>query len=149
MTATRLIVRRTEIKESVFIPYHHPLPLCMQQQQQQPQPPPVPKGDPVTPLLVDWLIHSFAGTLSAEQIVDINEKLIERYHFGLQKYGQPLMTKDGRDEVVDAREEALDMLQYVYKAKLNGRYEEARKELVPYVVILAKLLEIRVDDDKP
>lgn len=69
---------------------------------------------------------------------------MNRYFFGLAKYGQPLMTLDSRNEVIDAEEEALDMIQYAYKAKLNGRIEELRGVLFPYIVTICALLDVSV-----
>ena len=108
------------------------------------QPAPKPDGKQVTPLLVDWLLHEMCGTVSAKKIVEMNAQLMERYDFGMKKYGQPLMTGDGRNEVVDAREEALDMLQYTYKAILNGRGREVQAEMAPYIAALCKMLNISV-----
>jgi hypothetical protein len=42
----------------------------------------------------------------------------ERDAFGRAKYGQPLMSQDGRNGVEDARQEAGDLLQYAFKVSL-------------------------------
>jgi hypothetical protein len=49
-------------------------------------------------------------------------KLVEqRYYFGIEKHGQPLMTDDGRDTVSDAVQEAIDVLYYIEKGILQGK----------------------------
>lgn len=49
----------------------------------------------------------------------------ERDKFGMRKYGQRLTSGDGRDSLVDAYQEALDLVVYLRKAirereKANG-----------------------------
>lgn len=51
---------------------------------------------------------------------DATLKLVEeRRAFGIEKYGQSLMSGDGRNEIEDARQEMGDLLQYVFKITLN------------------------------
>lgn len=54
---------------------------------------------------------------------DVQQALIralrERREHGIRKYGQPLMTEDGRDTLRDAWEEALDLACYLTKALLQ------------------------------
>ena len=59
----------------------------------------------------------------------------------MKKYGRCLNTQDGRDDVVDALEEAGDLLQYAYKAKLNGNLQKLKEELSPSLKMLKKILE--------
>ena len=51
--------------------------------------------------------------------------LTQRMGRGLAKYGKPLQTKNGRDALWDALEEALDLCQYLAQAVLerNGKLE--------------------------
>lgn len=57
------------------------------------------------------------------QGMDVQQALIraiqERRQHGIRKYGQPLMTEDGRDTLRDAWEEALDLCSYLTKALLQ------------------------------
>jgi len=69
------------------------------------QPDPQPKGYAITPKL---LIHTF-------QYEQLSELIQQRYEFGIKKYGQPLMSSDGRNGIQDAREEMGDLVQYVFK----------------------------------
>lgn len=47
----------------------------------------------------------------------------ERDHLGRQRYGTPLQTNNGRDHLVDAYQEALDLVVY-----LRAAIEERRME---------------------
>ena len=58
------------------------------------------------------------------------ELIMERDAFGREKYGQPLMSMDGRDTIEDARQEIGDLLQYTHKAIVNGEDLEPIRELV-------------------
>lgn len=103
-----------------------------------PQPPPKPLGEPVTDALIEW-IH-----LQSDLSKDEKEKVIEiiegRRRFGLEKYGQLLMTHDGRSTAADAIQEAGDLLQYAYKAKMNGELHEVRVQVKSIIMLLLKLL---------
>ena len=46
---------------------------------------------------------------------DINERVA----FGIQKHGGPLMTKNGRDPLWDAYQEAIDLVMYLRQAILE------------------------------
>lgn len=70
-------------------------------------------------------------------IIDLVE---ERRKFGIKKYGQSLRSKDGRDDVVEAMQEAADLLQYSYKAALNGRAEELSTVLLPLLDTVREVL---------
>jgi hypothetical protein len=61
----------------------------------------------------------------------------ERVKYGMKKYGQPLMSDDGRDSVVDALQEAGDLLQYIWKAKMK---KEDLSQLKYIIDIIAKIL---------
>ena len=61
------------------------------------QPPPVPNASrPVWDLVI--------------------EDMKERDHVGRQRYGTPLQTHNGRDALVDAYQEALDLVVYLRQA---------------------------------
>ncbi len=55
----------------------------------------------------------------------------ERDQFGRRKYGQPLRTEDGRDDIEDARQELGDLLQYCWKARMNDCDLSPIRRLVP------------------
>jgi hypothetical protein len=51
----------------------------------------------------------------------LKELIKARHEYGLKKYGQGLMSEDGRNTMEDARQEAGDLLQYLFKATLQPR----------------------------
>lgn len=77
-----------------------------------PEPPPKPEGELVTPPLIAWL--EARGHAAAAQLVR------ERDAYGRTKYGQGLMTGDGRDTIEDLRQELGDAMQYAWKARMQG-----------------------------
>lgn len=92
-----------------------------------PEPPPRNEGVPVTPELVSFLFeHARFSTLDPCPVVDL---IRDRDAFGRAKYHQPLMTGDGRDSCEDAVQEFGDLLQYVFKARMNGESVERLAEM--------------------
>jgi hypothetical protein len=79
-----------------------------------PEPPPVKRGVEVTPLLLEWLEKEGASD-------HVKELIRARHEYGLKKYGQGLMSEDGRGTMEDARQEAGDLLQYLFKAIIQQR----------------------------
>ena len=63
----------------------------------EPQPPPLPSDAPAT-----WDL--------------VMADIAERDRMGTKKYGQRLTPGDGRDSLVDAYQEALDLVVYLRKA---------------------------------
>jgi hypothetical protein len=50
-------------------------------------------------------------------IVDlVVEDMIERKRIGIERYGTPLQAHNGRDALVDAYQEALDLVMYLRQA---------------------------------
>lgn len=103
-----------------------------------PEPAPINKGVEVTPLLLNWLNQNGASESTLSLIH-------ARHQYGLKKYGQGLMTEDGRNTFEDARQEAGDLLQYLFKAHLRGErptpeeLAQFREVLVHCEVIMKKL----------
>lgn len=87
-----------------------------------PEPKPENKGIPVYPLALSYL-----GETENEEL---KELLTQRYNFGLEKYGQPLMTEDGRDEVEDLRQEIGDAVMYLSKCLYKKRDITDVKEMI-------------------
>lgn len=82
-----------------------------------PEPPPQPKGVVVPDALIAYLQLTF---VTSQELCDL---IRQRDAFGRAKYGQPLMSQDGRNGVEDARQEAGDLLQYAFKVHLAGDKE--------------------------
>src|SRR5690348_13449887 len=79
------------------------------------QPNPKPNG-----IVVFNLIQSYLDRVQDKSYNnEVLEQLYKRFNFGLQKYGQALMSDDGRDSIRDANEELLDAIQYIIKCKYN------------------------------
>lgn len=79
-----------------------------------PQPDPKRGGRSCTVLVIDDLMRYAGPDLDKfrdKVIID----LIARDEMGFKKYGQNLETYDGRNTLVDAYQEALDLLQYLRK----------------------------------
>lgn len=104
----------------------------------RPQPDPKREGQPVTAALLQWLKET---KLSLEQQEQIRSVIEQRRQYGLKKYGQELYSNDGRDDVIDAVQELANLLQYSYKAKMNGRVEELLEQLSPLLSALNELLQ--------
>jgi hypothetical protein len=104
----------------------------------KPQPSPVPQGIPVTDHLIRWILSQ---DLDISVMNDVIALVQERSNFGYKKYGQRLMSQDGRDDVIDAMQEVGDLLQYAYKAKINGRLDELKSKLLPSLTVLNKMLQ--------
>jgi hypothetical protein len=95
-----------------------------------PLPHPENKGKNVS----ESLIKHLKTIKNSEFVIKLVEKRVE---YGLQKYGQPLMTDDKRDTILDALQEAGDLIQYIWKAKMK---KEDLTEIINVVNILNSLL---------
>ena len=96
------------------------------------------EGEEVTPLLISWLKRNTLNTAERQEVIEL---IHQRDEYGIQKYGQRLMTGDGRDTLEDARQEFGDLIQYIFKAKLNG---ESTKQLAGWLKYLHMLLETHI-----
>lgn len=104
------------------------------------QPLPVPTEGPSTHDLAaadilagDW--HTLAALRAATGVV---QDLAERKAYGLRKYGSLLQTGNGRDFVIDAYEEALDLVAYA-----RGGLDEGVIDRDIYVHALALACALR------
>lgn len=94
-----------------------------------PQPAPQNQGVNVSAQVLDDLNQMIQSPMRDLIIEDVEARI----KFGIQKYGQPLMSEDERDDKWDAYQEALDLMMYSRKAIINNRkgygyvYLEARK----------------------
>lgn len=102
----------------------------------KPEPPPVPNGEAVTPALLADLAYwrdcasIELGYEEGNRYEELMELVSARDAFGREKYGQPLMSQDGRSGKEDALQELGDLLQYVKKLTMaNELSEHGRKEL--------------------
>lgn len=80
-----------------------------------PQPKPQAKGYPVYPVLLDYVQTKYGKDSELASLVT------DRYWQGMERYGQPLMTDDGRDTESDLAQELMDALYYTQKGIMQGR----------------------------
>jgi hypothetical protein len=93
-----------------------------------PEPPPVTRGEVVTTHLIAEM--SKIRDLAPQQVNALIVLVKERNAFGLAKYGQPLMTEDGRNGIEDARQELGDLLQYVCKCAMTRRDDNELRDFL-------------------
>ena len=80
----------------------------------KPQPSPKQEGEIVYHHIKDFLeLNDYNKTLQS--------LCHSRYLQGIKKYGQPLMSDDGRDTLADVLQEMLDLLVYLMKGILQGK----------------------------
>lgn len=117
-----------------------------------PEPPPTVGGEVVPYVLINYLTlfkdehkHNIPEPARDKFIVDMDglvSLIHQRDNFGRAKYGQPLMSEDGRNGVEDAKQELGDLLQYLMKCQLAGRgsgvISEKDKELFLTGFMVAK-----------
>ena len=95
-----------------------------------PEPPPVVGGEVVPDVLINYLTL-FKEENKTAVSNEIQERFIkgmdglvtlvqQRDAFGRAKYGQPLMSEDGRNGIEDAKQELGDLLQYLMKCQLGS-----------------------------
>ena len=113
-----------------------------------PEPPPINQGEPVTEKLIIYLESikekapsytiSFNNIIlpSKNSIDEIIQIIRLRDQYGFKKYGQHLMTGDQRDTINDALQEFGDLIQYIFKAKLNNEDLSALKNYLPILNVL-------------
>lgn len=97
----------------------------------KPEPAPICRGENVNESLIKWIQDRYMYLLPLRK--NIVGLLKERNAFGVQKYGQPLMSQDGRDDIEDARQEIGDFIQYLWKARMNGKNLSVFKDFVQVI----------------
>lgn len=110
-----------------------------------PEPPPVPNDKPALWDLVIGDIQAMdLGTLGTW--ATIVHDMMARDAFGRAKYGTPLQAGNGRDAIVDAYQEALDLCVYLKQAlveKYDGRVWALYHDALNQVIGLAALVSER------
>lgn len=94
-----------------------------------PEPKPKNRGVVIPDLLIEYL-RGYDNSQAAVKLIQ------DRDAFGRSKYGQPLMSQDGRDSVEDAMQEIGDCMQYLYKAHVNGENVDRIREVIPFLLHL-------------
>lgn len=96
-------------------PLGHPAPKGGGVSESVPEPPPQPRGVVIPDALCTHIQLQQPYAWQA-----LLQLVLERDAFGRKKYGQPLMSEDGRNGLEDARQELGDLLQYTYKMYVAG-----------------------------
>ena len=101
------------------------------------QPPPTPGGTDVILDLAEALrtrkripgyLHGLSSgirtdteDLCYERNLDLCDELLARREVGIERYGTPLQTRNGRDAGLDELQELLDALAYMWQAHIEGQ----------------------------
>lgn len=91
----------------------------------------------------DFLIErlgTYVGTGLQENTEATIRALEERKEYGIRKYGRPLEAGNGRDALLDAWEEALDLYCYLTQMELERDSEEATERMSRNQLFAAKIL---------
>lgn len=97
----------------------------------QPEPPPQPGQRRAAWLLVLDDVQAMTvkeGAIGVPPVV--RDDMIARHHEGIRKYGVPLTSDNGRDHLVDAYQESLDLVVYL-RAELDKRGAAGGKPTPP------------------
>jgi hypothetical protein len=100
------------------------------------QPDPENKGEEVTPKLISWIQNN--RSIENETRDQMIKLINSRHKYGVDKYGHGLMTGDKRRTIQDALEELGDLIQYLFKAKLNGENMDEIRDLAKVLDLLLK-----------
>jgi len=105
--------------------------------QEQPTPAHGAQSVAVTPVLLD-AIRCFEGVPAW-----LPSAIEARTLAGVERYGAPLHSHNGRDSIRDLREELLDAMQYLAQAHIEGRisapvYVPALQSLLIITIILGE-----------
>lgn len=94
-----------------------------------PEPPPIPQGSPVPDrvyaIIAELEELDIEGTpehvaKTRKSLQSLRNLIEQRDNFGKFKYGQRLMTEDGRNGIEDAKQELGDFTQYYTKCWMNN-----------------------------
>jgi hypothetical protein len=100
----------------------------------QPKPELTDKSKPVWPKVVKALNSVRQDfNLTKSEFDELSQIMEERNQFGIEKYGVPLSSFNGRDPLQDAFEEALDLVVYSsqsYMENKNKKHAKMLEELV-------------------
>jgi hypothetical protein len=84
------------------------------------QPPPTPGQQNVAEVVVESLERLLTASRQEALWGRLSGWLLDRIQAGFERYGTLLQTRNGRDPLKDAWEEAVDLTMYLHQAKLEG-----------------------------
>lgn len=126
---------------------------AMQTEATKPEPDPQPGGEHCWPSLIAAIAsEGILEDFTTEAITRVVVAGCERHQDGIKKYSTSLQTNNGRNPLVDALQESLDLSVYLHQAVLEcGSWPDRRNKLIELrneaVVNTCKLLKL-IDDDK-
>lgn len=91
----------------------------------EPDPSLTDQSEPVWPFVIKALNN--VNLLTEEEKNDLTKIFNSRNNFGIEKYGVPLSTFNGRNPIKDAFEESLDLLAYVTQSYLEDDNIETKR----------------------
>lgn len=107
-----------------------------------------PEPDPVKneqPPVWPWVIEQFKILINGHNGYDdkvamyVTNDMAERHLTGIEKYGVPLQPHNGRNALVDAYQEALDLCAYLGQDALENGYDMASGFLVDAMKLAQKI----------
>lgn len=107
------------------------------------QPAPAGHGESVTDWLTDRLRYVAQGRGASAEVEPLISDLLARRELGRARYGDELRTGNGRDVLVDAYQEALDLLVYLAQGVMDG--DGSLLEEAGVAVALCGRLRMRLD----
>lgn len=103
------------------------------------QPLPTPGAVDVGPLVIRD-VQSFEDFRSAEIVTPVVDDFRARIALGIERYGHPLQTHNGRDAAEDAYQELLDAAHYLKQLHLETRNPRAH---LAYLSVLGLVFDLK------
>jgi hypothetical protein len=103
------------------------------------QPLPIPGAVDVGPEVVADVLR-YGGLRSTEIVESVAEDFRARIQLGIERYGHPLQTHNGRDALRDTRDELLDAAHYLKQAHLETRNPKIH---LAYVCVLGLIFDLK------
>lgn len=105
-----------------------------------------PESEAVSSVLLMWLDDEVrAGRVNRSAAAWLGDAVLERTRLGVERYGSPLMSHNGRDALRDLAEEVVDGVQYATQALMETDDVDARAWLW---AARAKLLSAAADIER-
>jgi len=83
------------------------------------QPDPIANNNPaIWPLIIEHVSRIHIGSRDVLDLLVAD--MVDRHRIGVERYGVPLQAGNGRDALIDAYQEALDLCAYMRQAHEEG-----------------------------
>lgn len=104
----------------------------------------LPVTSPKSECVQDRMLEDMQGWVSLRLTSALTDAVEERKAYGINKYGQALMTHSGRDALKDAWEEAIDLWAYLTQMDMEGEYP-ASSSVKEVMLLSFGLTSLRLD----